>query len=118
IALGASALQGMEQPIRMVDELGRRASLGAQRLAGGMRRIRLEGEEAAALHGGEGATARDAEAAVTRDALDDLRPARSRSRTGGAGRSPRSGRPPRAARRWRSTLRTRAGCAHRRGSGP
>ena len=50
IALGPRPLQRIEETVAMVDELGRRATLGAQRLTGGMRRIGLERDEPPVLH--------------------------------------------------------------------
>ena len=69
IALRAGAAQGMRQPIRVVDELGCGAALGAERLAGRMRGVGVEPDEAAVLDGGDRAAARDAQAAIGVDAL-------------------------------------------------
>src|SRR5690606_2625593 len=69
IAFGPCALAGVEQALLVVDQLGRRAALGADGLARRMQRIGLEGHEAAVLDNGGGATAGDTQGAVGGDAL-------------------------------------------------
>jgi hypothetical protein len=59
----------MEEAVAVVDQLGRGFALGAERLAGRMREIGKELDEAAVLHDGDGAAPRDAEPAVTVDPL-------------------------------------------------
>jgi hypothetical protein len=59
----------------MVDELRRRPALRADGLAGRMRGVGLERDEAAVLDHRDGAAAGDAERAVALDALDHDDPA-------------------------------------------
>ena len=65
VTLRPRALQGIEQPVRMVDELRRRPPLGAQRLAGWVRRVRFESDETAVLNHRDRTTTRDTQSAVT-----------------------------------------------------
>ena len=73
IALGPRTFHRIAQPVRMVDEFRRRPSLGTERLAGWVRRIRLEGDKTAVLHHGDRTTTRHTQGAVTRDALARMR---------------------------------------------
>src|SRR5262245_39247394 len=59
----------MEEAVRVIDELGRRPPLRADRFAGGMQGIGLERDESPVLHHRDRAASRDAERAVARDAL-------------------------------------------------
>src|SRR4051812_6771494 len=61
----------VREPVRVVDEFGRRPAFRAQRLPGGMREIGIEPGKAPISHGGDASTARDAEAAVALDAACD-----------------------------------------------
>ena len=65
VALGPRPLQRVEQPFRMVDELRCRAALGAEGLAGGVRRVRLQRDEAAVLDDGDRAAPGDTERAIS-----------------------------------------------------
>ena len=55
--------QRMSQPVGVIDQFRRGASLGAERLTGRVRRVGLERDEAAVLDRRDGAAARDAEGA-------------------------------------------------------
>ena len=57
IALRARALQGMEQALFVMDQLGRGPSLGAEHLPRGMGRVRLDGDEISVLDHRNAATA-------------------------------------------------------------
>ena len=64
VALGARAAQRTGQPLRVIDQLGCGAALGADRLPGRMRGIGIEPGEAPVLHRGDGAATRDAQGAM------------------------------------------------------
>ena len=64
IALRPRPLEWMSQPVRVIDQLGRGPTLRAERLAGGVRRIRLQGDEAAVLDNRDVAAACDAQSAI------------------------------------------------------
>src|SRR6266849_4518511 len=70
IALRARPFEWVEQPVGVVDQLRRRSPLGAQRLAGWVRWIRLQGNETAVLDAGDRATPRDTQRAVALNPLD------------------------------------------------
>src|SRR5205807_7984943 len=55
----------VEPPLRVVDEVGWRAALGAEGLAGGARRVPLQRDEAAVLDDGDRAAPGDTERAVS-----------------------------------------------------
>jgi hypothetical protein len=69
VALRAGAPQWMGQPLRMIDQFRRRPPLGAERLPGRMRGIRVQPGEAALFDRRHRATAGDAEAAIAVDTL-------------------------------------------------
>src|SRR6266852_1778288 len=70
ITLRARPFEWVEQPVGMIDELRRRSPLGAERLAGWVRWIRLQGDETAVLDDGDRATPRDTQRAVALNPLD------------------------------------------------
>src|SRR5215471_7758834 len=70
LSFGARAPQRVRQSLRMVDELRRCASLGAERLTGRMTGIGVEVGEAPILDNRYGAAARDTEAAISMNAAD------------------------------------------------
>src|SRR5262249_28327639 len=72
ITLRSRALQGMEQPILVVDEFRRCLPLGAERLPGRVRGVRFQRHEAAVLDDGDRAAPRDAQRAVAADPLGDV----------------------------------------------
>ena len=69
IALGSCAPEWMCQPVPVVDQLRRGSALGAEGLARGMARIRLERSQATILDDGDSTAARYAECAVGSDSL-------------------------------------------------
>src|SRR5712692_1539804 len=70
IALRARPFEWIEQPVGVVDELRRGSPLGAQRLPGWVRWIRLQGNETAILDDGDRATPRGTQRAVALNPLD------------------------------------------------
>jgi len=64
ISLRASALQWIEDPVGTVDQLRRGATLCAQRLAGRVRRVWLQGDETVAFHDSDRAAMRPTQRAV------------------------------------------------------
>src|SRR5712692_8656707 len=70
ITLRARPFERIEQPVGVVDQLRRGSSLGAQRLAGWVRWIRLQSDETAVLDDGDRATPRGTQRAVALNPLD------------------------------------------------
>ena len=68
--LRARAAERMEQAVLVVDQLRRGAALAAERLAGGVRGVGLDGDEAAVFDHGDAAADGGAERAEARNPLD------------------------------------------------
>src|SRR5512139_3348285 len=69
IALRPGALQGIEQPVWVIDQLRGCPPLGAKGPTGWVRRIRFKGNETAIFNLGDRATTRDTQGAVTLNLL-------------------------------------------------